>query len=610
MILSIIGAGPRGMLALERLISWQKETTKFKNIDIKIFDPYGVGGRVWDVNQPHELIMNTTAQDITLFQDQSVESTGPINNGPSLYEWIKNNAEEYLKINNYSEVFLDEIKRISANDYTSRALFGIYIHWFYEEQLKRIENNIKIEFINEEVKDIQKSRDNFVISYKNEQIISDIVIASLGNLFTVPTKVEKELLEFAKNNKLIYFEPNFANEPDLTNITSDKTVAVRGLGLNFFDLMARFTYGRNGKFKRNTEGYLEYIKSGDEPRIIAGSLHGLPNHSKGKNEKAPGEEYEPKYLTQSVLGRYKKGELSYEYFWKMIKREMNYVYYFNLLLQKYPEIDIDYFQLSILRNPEKSIKELPINIEDHIDWDVFLHPKEANQNDGFEEFIEQFIKEDFQEAKKGTKTGAITSALEVLRDIRATIRYIIDNELFSKSDYVEKFLGQFNSANNLLSMGPPVSRLEELYALIKSGIIEIIPGEMIVKTGQTKFEVSSKAQNANVYKADALIEARIPRGSATSSNNTLINNLNKQKMIKNWSFKKENGDLFTSGAIDFDRNTYQLVNADDEIVNNFYFWGVPTEGKMWLTTASPRPYINDPSLRGINKIISNIWNTK
>lgn len=608
MRIAIIGAGPRGMLALERILSWNEIQPVQEKLEINIFDPYSIGGRVWTVDQPHELIMNTAAQDITLFTDQSVVMSGVVNMGPSLAQWSANYAHNYLVENNYSEIFLDEIKQITPNSYTSRALYGIYIQWFYDEQLKRLNDDITVNLYSEEVTNITQQDDKFVLDLANEKLTSNIVVAALGNLFNEPTPLEAELTEFANKNNLTYVRPNFAGEVELDNITADMTLAIKGLGLNFYDLMARLTYGRGGKFEPLKNGELTYHPSGKEPRIIAGSLHGLPNHSKGRKQKAPGEEYIPNFLNIATLQRYDKGTLSYNEFWTMLENEMSFVYYSNLIDEKYAgKIDKAAFQSDFLQDPETTLNNLKIDADDFINWESFIYPVEASTAKGFDTFVENFVKKDFQEAAKGTKTGPLTSALEVLRDIRATIRYVIENELLSRNEFVDKFMHQFNSINNLLSMGPPASRLQELHALLKAGIIKIVPGEMQVTTGEDKYIVSSKTGDCPEYPAEALIEARIPKISLSDTTSELMNNLVKNGMVKNWQFQREDGKEFVSGAVGFDRTANQLVDANGKLINNFYFWGVPTEGKNWLTTASPRPFINDPSLRTVDKIVSDIW---
>ena len=75
MQVAIIGAGPRGLAVAERLINLAEEATQ---LDIQIFDPHAIGGRVWDpfLPQNQQFLMNTVIDQITLFNDDSIENGG------------------------------------------------------------------------------------------------------------------------------------------------------------------------------------------------------------------------------------------------------------------------------------------------------------------------------------------------------------------------------------------------------------------------------------------------------------------------------------------------------------------------------------------------------
>ncbi|GAF41815.1 hypothetical protein JCM14202_3775 [Agrilactobacillus composti DSM 18527 = JCM 14202] len=49
MRIGIVGAGPRGLLTLERLVAWSKQEKTTLTIDL--FDLNGIGGVVWQPNQ-------------------------------------------------------------------------------------------------------------------------------------------------------------------------------------------------------------------------------------------------------------------------------------------------------------------------------------------------------------------------------------------------------------------------------------------------------------------------------------------------------------------------------------------------------------------------------
>ncbi|KJZ70567.1 hypothetical protein HIM_10035 [Hirsutella minnesotensis 3608] len=89
---AIVGAGPRGTSALERLCASAAEfLTPGMRITVHVVDPSRPGpGVVWRTTQSTELLMNTVTSQVTLFTDDSVVCSGPIRHGPSLYEWAQN----------------------------------------------------------------------------------------------------------------------------------------------------------------------------------------------------------------------------------------------------------------------------------------------------------------------------------------------------------------------------------------------------------------------------------------------------------------------------------------------------------------------------------------
>jgi hypothetical protein len=76
-------------------------------------------------------------------------------------------------------------------------------------------------------------------------------------------------------------------------VTKDDVVVVRGLGLTFYDVCARLTADRGGKFVRDETGTVVYEPSGEEPQIYAGSRSGLPFPARGVNQKELGDTYQP-----------------------------------------------------------------------------------------------------------------------------------------------------------------------------------------------------------------------------------------------------------------------------------------------------------------------------
>ena len=82
----IVGAGPRAAGLVERIAANAPELYgDAAPFTIHLVDPYPPGGgRVWRPDQSPLLWMNSMAEDITMFTDETVERDGPVRPGPSL----------------------------------------------------------------------------------------------------------------------------------------------------------------------------------------------------------------------------------------------------------------------------------------------------------------------------------------------------------------------------------------------------------------------------------------------------------------------------------------------------------------------------------------------
>ncbi|MGW9367803.1 FAD/NAD(P)-binding protein, partial [Streptomyces albidoflavus] len=86
--LVVVGAGPRGTGVLERIAANLAEVYGDHPLDVHLVDPHPPGGgRIWRHDQSPLLWMNSHAEDVTLFTDDTVEMAGPVTPGPDLAAW-------------------------------------------------------------------------------------------------------------------------------------------------------------------------------------------------------------------------------------------------------------------------------------------------------------------------------------------------------------------------------------------------------------------------------------------------------------------------------------------------------------------------------------------
>ena len=614
MKVGIIGAGPRGILVTSQLFNQYKyNSDQSEPLSITLFDPYGVGGRVWRADQWDGLIMNTPADQITLFTDESVSMTGKVFDGPALFEWAPSEeAHDYLTAHGYSNQIVEAAANLDSKDYAPRILYGAYIKWFYDELIKLQPVEVATTIHEDQVTALSRNSDGSVtIQTRDKAFTFDKVVMSLGQQDNYLNNREQGLAQYAEDNHLRYLAPTHPGDADLSGIPAGEDIIIRGLGLSFNDYISELTLGRGGQFMHNPDGSLSYQPSGREPRIIAGSRRGIPYYPKAISEKGYGEQVQPVFLTDTKMNAASvNGKLPYNTFIDLLKLDMELVYYSLMINDRYPSKSASEFkkQFIVADNPETVVDAYGFEEEDRFDWDYILDPFKDVQiisTQNYQSIILNWLNNVTADANKGSKTGPLGAALEVLRDFRTPIRKLVAQGRLSNDDYINRFLKQFNSDNNFLSIGAPALRSEQLSALIRSGIVIILAPGMEVKGENGWFETASPKRNTDKFKSATLLEARVPKPDLTITANPLLENLAENGLARPRILQADQTE-FQLGAVDVDPKTDQLLTKAGNAEDNLYIWGVPLEGLRYLTSASPRPGVDDPALQTADKIAAEI----
>lgn len=600
MKIALIGAGPRNLSILGRLLFTINKAAK---VEIDLFDPSPIGGRVWDpfLTNNHTFLMNTFANQVTLFDDYELyDNDSPIER-PNLLDWAHTRAFDYLKEHpEYPKAYENEvISLISSNTFASRGLFGIYAAWYFDELLAAKPENITIRFHQTEIVNMTKGPRRFKLWTRNNYIEKyDRVILAPGHIDNQLNEKQESLRKFADKMGFVYYPASHPAENDFETITGSDTVLIEGLGLSFFDVLLSLTAGKGGSFITNRNGSLTYRPSGREPVIVAGSFNGLPPRSKGINQKEASQLYVPRFFTLKHLksiAAMNHGKIPFSQFMSLLKQEMTYKFIYNQVMQS--DLPFDSTKANILHALDNPLSWSSLNdrfnldLETEIDWDGKIFPAMNWQDtETFNKELLTHIENDIQSAQLGNNWSPLTGAYDLLRDMRDIVRTLYNENYFTEDGY-EKMLTQFRQFDNQLSAGPPLVRMRQLLALLKSGIITIAgPG---FKTGHNEhfFEASDKF--GQHFQGTVLIEARLSTIDFRIAKSPLIRSLARQGLIEpNDRFKKENGQLLFGNTIKIDPNTFTVLNKKDQAVDGFYISGIPLEGERWFNTVIPRPYVN------------------
>ena len=614
MKVGIIGAGPRGILLTSQLFNQYKyHSDQTEKLSITLFDPYGIGGRVWRTDQSDELIMNSAADQITLFTDSSVNMSSKVYDGPSLFEWARSDdANQYLAKNGYSSDIIAAAAQVQINGYAPRVLFGAYIKWFYEDLIKQQPTEISTSVMKSQVVSLTYNDSKKPVIKTNEGTYTfDKVVMSLGQQENYLNDDEQKLASYAQDNALTYIAPTHPGDADLSGIPAGEPAIIRGLGLSFIDYISELTLGRGGHYMQNEDGSLFYQPSGREPRIIAGSRRGMPYYPKPINEKGYGECAVPKFLTQeNIQKNLVDGKLPFDKFMDLLLLDLKLVFYKLTINDKYPYKSATEFEQEFLANDDRAavLKKFGFEEEDVFNWDFIVNPFKDVQAVGTEDYqsiIINWLNQEVDDSLKGSKTGPLAAARDLLRDFRPAFREILANDYFTDQDDAEKFWGVLDSTINFLIMGPPVVRTKELSALIRSGVVTILAPGMEVKGQDGWFVTAAPKRNTDKFRSATLIEARVPKANLDISANPILESLVDAKLAR--THQLHIGDKAVAiNAVDVDQQTDQFLDANGNVQPDVYIWGVPLDGLRYVTNAAPRPGVNDTNLQTADKLAAQV----
>ncbi|MBC7955373.1 MAG: hypothetical protein H7Y33_05840, partial [Cytophagales bacterium] len=166
-------------------------------------------------------------------------------------------------------------------------------------------------------------------------------------------------------------------------------------------------------------------------------------------------------------------------------------------------------------------------------------------------------------------------------------------------------LSEFAPIMNRIAVGPPVSRIAEMLALIEAGVLDagFGPGAECRSAGSDEpMRVASVQWPECSVAVDALIKARISMHSPADDASPLLRSLLDAGYVRLF----QNGS-FHPGGIEVSRD-FNWVSARGTAVDNAWSLGIPTEGVKWYTFVVPRSGVNSTALvdagRAVSKMLS------
>ncbi|MDI3422598.1 FAD/NAD(P)-binding protein [Streptomyces sp. B-S-A12] len=625
----LVGAGPRGLSVLERLCAQERKSPRWEHLTVHVVDPDPPGsGRVWRPSQSRHLLMNTVASQVTVYTDASVTIDGPLEEGPSLYQWAKALGPSALTPGDgrpHDDQTLAEVRDLGPDTYPTRALYGHYLVWVFQQVTANAADHITVHThrsraiaLDNSTTDSTRAQTVLLADGTSLTGLSAVVLAQ-GHVPAQLTPAERELTGFAARHGLTYIAPANPADIDLSGIAPGETVLLRGLGLNFFDYMALLTQGRGGTYTR-TDGRLVYHPSGREPRLHAGSRRGVPYQARGDNEKGADGRYFPNLLTTRHIEELRTPDTRRRPIrfstdlWPLISREVQSVYYRALLTARgEPPTHIAEFTTHYLHTEpgpasDQLLDEAHIPTDERWDWDKVARPytpHDLSNRDTFRTWLRTHLDNDVHRAREGNVTGPFKAALDVLRDLRNEIRLAVDHGGLAADSHRDDLDRWYTPLNAYLSIGPPASRIEEMAALIDAGILDITGPGLNITTAQDPHPhftgTSTEIPDVNVP-ATALIEARLPDTDLRRTADPLMRHLLRTGQCHPYRVPVRGGTHYETGGLAVTKRPYHLLDSHGTPHPRRFAYGVPTESVHWVTAAGIRPGVGSVTLEDSDAI--------
>ncbi|MGW4992973.1 FAD/NAD(P)-binding protein [Streptomyces mirabilis] len=499
--LVIVGAGPRGTGLIERIAANAPELYAGSGLDIHLVDPHPPGaGRIWREAQSPLLWMNSHAEDVTMFTDETVVMDGPVLPGPTLHEWAA----------------------IDGRTFADRQLQGAYLSWVHEQAVAALPPDVTVHHHPcraLRVSGPREGRQQVWLEGRPRPLLADLVVLALGHLDAELDQEQGELATYAHAHDLVHLPPDFTADSDLSSLAPGEPVLVRGFGLAFVDLMVLLTEGRGGRYDGDT-----YLPSGREPVLYVGSRRGVPYHSKigydWTGERPPLPRFFGPAEVDALLARPEGFDFRRDV-WPSIEKELGFAHY-HRLFTVHPERTAiawtdfeEKYAAGEAAEREALVTSAVPDPADRLDLAVLDRPLDGVRYASHEEFqdgLRAYVEGDLRRRHDPGNSPDLAVFLGLLS---------VYGQLIRLGDVGPWWHGFFSH----LASGPPGPRLRQMLALSRAGVVRFVGADMAVVAEDGVFRASSATVPGETIEARALVEARLPEPTVGRALDPLLREL-------------------------------------------------------------------------------------
>ncbi len=228
-VVAIIGLGPRGMHAMERLLYRLANLRGLKGLQLLLFDrsENPGSGAIYDPGQPKSNWMNLSERALDIPQRPEVKGSVEIPYFPSYHEWIGKN---------FNEIHSDE-----EDYYPPRAKVGHYLTQRFATIYQSIHTAGLASLYQEKIIRIEESEDRLKIeTLSGKQFMADEILLTTGHQ---PTRLSAQMDKWVEStnrrqNLHLFVTPYPVEQFFKSNQLNPRSkIAIRGFGLAMIDVV-------------------------------------------------------------------------------------------------------------------------------------------------------------------------------------------------------------------------------------------------------------------------------------------------------------------------------------------------------------------------------------
>ncbi|BCT74887.1 hypothetical protein SCMU_07290 [Sinomonas cyclohexanicum] len=618
--MAVVGGGPRGASAVERLLAVYAGRAAAQSVDqaardtagspprlprleVTVYDPYAPGpGKVWRTEQLRLFLMNTQSFYPTLIPSEP-GLAAPLAGG-SFDEW---RAAQRAAIEDGTSGLGSEeqaeLKGLESRDFPPRALYGRYLADTWGALLAAAPPGATVRHVAAEVARVGRTPHGFAVTCSNGRAQeADAVVLALGH---VPAQLGREqhaLADAAGRLGLHYLPPAAPADVDWDQLPAGETVLVRGMGLNFFDVMAALTIGRGGRFSEGPDGRLDYSPSGREPRIVAASRRGVPYRGKAELDAYYAPSIQLRWFTREAALAPRRAGIQPSFdqdLWPLLHRDTLWAYYATLARVEPAAVSEGFLgALSAALSVEGPGWEPQASKAAHdgvvparrLDLRALGAPLagwHARDRADLDDRVLAYLDEDAAGSARG-EDDPVKMAIAALHRGRAVLKEAVADGGITEASWVSGLRGWFEGLVEGLASGPPAERIRQLAALVRAGVVSTVgpePRFSIDRTGPEgpAFIASSPWVGGPDVRARWLVEALAPANVIARADSPLVAGLLADGLARPRFLAGADGVPLPASGLDVSAPPYRALDVNGQPVEGLYVLGLQLSAVQWGT---------------------------